>query len=536
MTERRKNMLNNAEEIRLGRCCLGIELGSTRIKAVLINKEGEVVAQGNFDWENDYVDGVWTYPLEKAVKGTQSAYARLKEDVKEKYGETVKKLCSAGISAMMHGYIAFDKQGNQLGNFRTWRNTITEEAADALTELFSFNIPQRWSIAHLQQAIMNGEKGVDSVDYLTTLSGYIHYLLTDKRVLGADDASGMFPIDSEKLGYNEKMLEKFDEYNKGKLNKKLKDILPCVLAAGENAGTLTADGARLLDPDGDLIPGVPMCPPEGDAGTGMVATNSVDYRTGNISAGTSIFSMTVLEKPLSKMYREIDMVTTPDGKDVAMVHCNNCTGDIDAWVRVLGETLCAFGVDVKKGALYDKFYELALNAEKDCGGVVSYNFFSGEPVIGVPAGRPMTVRTPDAKLSLSNLARSLVYSSFATLKLGMDILTVDEKVKIDIMLGHGGLFKTPVVGQKLLASALGFPVAVMPTAAEGGAWGIAVLALYMADKKDGETLGDFLNTRIFASNEKTVIAPDKEDAAGFDKYLNRYSAGLAAHAGAAKIN
>jgi len=529
--------MNIKDQITLGQTSLGVELGSTRIKAVLITDSGEIAAQGNFDWENDYCDGVWTYPLEKAVLGLQTAYANLKKDVAEKYGITLTKIGSAGISAMMHGYIAFDEQGNQLAPFRTWRNTITGEAADRLTELLDFNIPQRWSISHLEQAILNGEEHIGRIAFITTLSGYIHLMLTGEKVLGIDDASGMFPIDSQKLDFDAAMLDKYDELHASdNLGWKIRDILPKVLCAGENAGCLTESGAKLLDIGGDLEAGIPFCPPEGDAGTGMVATNSVDYRTGNISAGTSIFAMTVLEKPLSKMYKEIDMVTTPDGKAVAMVHCNNCTGDIDAWVKLFSQVLSAFGTDVKKSVLYDKFYELALSADKDCGGVVTYNFFSGEPVINVPDGRPLTVRTPDASFTLPNVARSLIYSSFATLKIGMDILTVKENVKVDKMLGHGGLFKTEFVGQSLISSALGFPVAVMSTAAEGGAWGIAVLAQYMKLKKDNESLGDYLNTKVFGSVKTSVVAPSEEDNTGFEKYLARYKAGLTAHEGASKIN
>lgn len=530
-------MENKALAVKEGKTSLGIELGSTRIKAVLIDDSGEVIAQGNYDWENDYENGVWTYPLKKAVAGTQSAYAALKKDALEKYGEKITKIGAIGISAMMHGYLIFDEAGNQLAPFRTWRNTITEKAAEKLTALFDFNIPQRWSIAHLEQAVMNGEDGVKDIAYMTTLSGYIHYLLTGEKVLGIDDASGMFPIDSDKLDFDAGMLEKFNTlHEKDGFKWKLADILPRVLCAGDKAGVLTADGAKLLDVDGDLEAGIPFCAPEGDAATGMTATNAVDYRTGNISAGTSIFSMTVLEKPLSKMYTEIDMVTTPDGKPVAMVHCNNCTGDIDAWVKVFTGVLESFGCEVKKGALYDKFYEKALSADADCGGVVSYNFFSGEPVIGVPAGRPMTVRVPDAKMNFGNLARSLVYSAFATLAMGMDILTVKENVKIDRMLGHGGLFKTEFVGQSLISSALGFPVAVMPTAAEGGAWGIAVLAQYMNKKADGETLGDYLNSKIFANVKTSVVEPDEKAGEGFRKYIERYKAGLKAHEGASNIN
>ena len=519
-----------------GSTSLGIEFGSTRIKAVLLSDDGVLLGAGNFDWENDLVDGIWTYPLDKVVRGMQAAFHALKEDVAAKYGVVLNKIGSIGISAMMHGYLAFDASDTLLVPFRTWRNTITGPAAEKLTKAFSFNIPQRWSIAHLEQAIMNGEPHVKNIAYITTLAGYIHYLLTGERVLGVGDASGMFPIDSTKNDYYESMLAHFDAMHaEDAFPWKIRQILPKVLCAGENAGFLTASGAALLDPDGDLAQGVPLCPPEGDAGTGMTATNSIGEKTGNVSAGTSVFAMIVLEKALSKVYTEIDMVTTPDGKPVAMVHCNNCTSDIDAFIKLFSQLLAQFGCKPKKSEIYDMLYANALCAEKDAGGVVSYNLFSGEPIINVEEGRPMLLRTPNANFGFSNLCRSLVYSSFASLKLGMDILTEQENVSVEKLLGHGGLFKTKDVAQKLMASALGIPVAVMSSAAEGGAWGIAILAQYMRKKTAGESLCDYLNNRVFNCAEVTVAVPDAQDAAGFAAYMQRYEAGLTAARSSANV-
>ncbi|MBQ7638507.1 MAG: ATPase, partial [Clostridia bacterium] len=472
--------------IEQGRTSLGVEFGSTRIKAVLLADTGEMLASGNFDWENDLTDGIFTYPLEKVRLGLQTAYKALKSEVLSKYGLTLEKIGAIGISAMMHGYLAFDKNGDLLVPFRTWRNTITEEAADRLTRALGFNIPQRWSIAHLEQAVLNKEAHVKDIAFMTTLSGYVHLLLTGEKALGVGDASGMFPIDSETKDYNAKMLDVFDSlHEKDAFPWKIRDLLPRVLCAGENAGYLTQAGALLLDPEGDLKAGAPLCPPEGDAGTGMTATNSICVKTGNVSAGTSVFAMIVLEKELSKVYTEIDMVSTPDARPVAMVHCNNCTGDIDAYVRLFSGLLKEFGLDVKKSEIYDRFYNSALRAEKDCAGVVSYNLFSGEPLIGIKEGRPLLVRSRDANFTFENLCRSLVFSSFAALKAGMDILTEKENVSVEKLFGHGGLFKTEGVAQRLMAGALNVPVAVMTSAAEGGAWGIATLAQYMKNKEPG---------------------------------------------------
>ena len=518
-----------------GKAVLGLEFGSTRIKAVLGDESHSVVAMGTWDWENSLADNIWTYSLEDIWKGLQGCYKSLAEDVRERYGVTLTKLAALGFSGMMHGYMPFDAAGELLVPFRTWRNTMTEEACRKLTPLFQFNIPQRWSIAHLYQAILNGEEHVKDISYLTTLAGYIHWQLSGEgkeggeRVLGVGEASGMFPIDSAICDYDAEMTAKFDELvaDKG-FGWKLKEILPGVLPAGEKAGTLSAAGAKLLDPSGNLQPGVPMCPPEGDAGTGMTATNSVKVRTGNISAGTSIFSMVVTEKALSGVHEEIDMVTTPDGSPVAMVHCNNCTSDLNAWVNLFEEFAGRFGMKTDKNELYGMLYREALTADTDCGGLMAYNYFAGEPVTGLNGGRPMFVRTPDAKFTLANFMRSHLYSSMATLKIGNDILLKEEQVKVDSLTGHGGLFKTPVVGQQLMAAAMNAPVTVMDTASEGGAWGMAVLAAYMREKAEGETLPDYLSSRIFAGQTGTTIEPKPEDVAGFDAFIERYKSTLPA--------
>ena len=443
--------------------------------------------------------------------------------MEEKYGVELRSFAAIGFSGMMHGYMAFDKAGELLVPFRTWRNTMTEEACGKLTELFGFNIPQRWSIAHLYQAILGGEEHVKDIDYLTTLAGYIHWKLSGERVLGVGEASGMFPIDSDVCDFDGRMVEQFDGLvARTGCGWKLKDILPRVLGAGERAGVLTPEGARLLDPTGRLQPGVPMCPPEGDAGTGMTATNSVRVRTGNISAGTSIFSMVVTEKALSKVHEEIDMVTTPDGKPVAMVHCNNCTSDLNAWVNLFEEFGGKFGLKPDRNELFGTLYREALSGDADCGGLMAYNYFSGEPVTGLNEGRPLFVRTPDARFTLANFMRSHLYSSMAALKIGNDILMKEEQVKVDSLTGHGGLFKTPVVGQQLMAAAMNAPVTVMDTASEGGAWGMAVLACYMWEKENGETLPDYLSKKIFAGQTGTTIEPKAEDVAGFDKFIEKY--------------
>lgn len=504
---------------------LGIEFGSTRIKAVLIDESCNPIATGSFDWENKLENGIWTYHTDKIWLGLQAAYESLNNNAEEKFGAKIKKLSSIGFSAMMHGYLPFDKDDNMLVPFRTWRNTMTASAAKKLTELFHFNIPQRWSIAHLYQAILNNENHIDDITYFTTLAGYVHWKLSGQKVLGVGEASGMFPIDSKTNNYNNEMLEKFSQLDEVKARSwKIDEILPKVLAAGANAGVLTEEGAKLLDPSGTLEAGAVMCPPEGDAGTGMVATNSIAVRTGNISAGTSIFSMVVLEKPLKSVHEEIDVVTTPTGKSVAMVHCNNCCTDLDYWFNLFIEFSKLSGSKLSKAQIYDLLYNTALDADNDCGGLVSFNYFSGEPVTGVESGRPLFVRSENSCFNLANFIRAQIDSTMSTLKIGMEILE-KEQVKIDCLTGHGGLFKTPVVGQKLMAGAMNSPVSVMETAGEGGAWGIAVLARYAFDS-EGKSLDDYLNTKIFSRYKSTTIEPDEKDVQGFNEYLKRYKQAL----------
>lgn len=508
------------EAIKAGKTVLGIEFGSTRIKAVLVDVSHTPIAMGTYDWENRLENNIWTYSLEDIWKGLQSCYKSLTDDVEAKYGEKLTTLGALGFSGMMHGYMPFNAEGELLVPFRTWRNTMTEEACKKLIPVFNFNIPQRWSIAHLYQAILSGEEHVKDIAFLTTLAGYIHWKLSGEKVLGIGEAAGMFPIDSTIMDFDQKRLDQFDGLHN--FDWKIRDILPKVLTAGEPAGVLTAEGARLLDPTGTLQPGAPMCPPEGDAGTGMVATNSVAVRTGNVSAGTSIFAMIVLEKAMEKVHEEIDMVTTPDGMPVAMVHCNNCTSDLNAWVNLFGECAESFGVKVDKNELYGVLYRKALEGAADCGGVTAYNYFSGEPITGLDAGRPMVVRTPDADFSLANFMRSHLYSAVATLKIGMDILLKEEHVAVDSLMGHGGFFKTPVVGQRVMAAGMNAPITVMDTASEGGAWGIAILAAFMKEKKDGETLSSYLNDKIFAGQTGTTLAPNPEDVKGFEAFLEEY--------------
>lgn len=517
-----------------GKESLGIELGSTRIKAVLIDENCNPIASGSHTWENKYENGYWTYSLDDVWKGLQDAFAELNRDTSEKFGSIIKKLSSIGFSAMMHGYLPFDKNGNQLAEFRTWRNTTTAEASSELTKLFNFNIPQRWSIAHLYQAILNKEEHVKDISYLTTLAGYVHWKLSGEKVMGIGEASGMFPIDSEMNDYNAEMLDKFSSIEAVKQYKwEVKEILPRVLLAGDNAGFLTKEGALLLDPSGNLEAGALMCPPEGDAGTGMVATNSVSVKTGNVSAGTSIFAMVVLQNQLSQVYEEIDMVTTPTGRPVAMVHCNNCCTDLDYWVSILSEFAKASGSELTKPQIYDLLYNKALEADADCGGIVNYNYFSGEPVAHLQNGRPLFARTLNAAFNLANFMRAQIYSTMATLKIGMEILE-KENVQLDCLMGHGGLFKTADVGQRLMAGAMNTPVAVMETAGEGGAWGIAVLAEYAANN-NGKPLEDYLDEQVFSKYKSSVIEPYAEDVSGFKEYMRLYKKGLAVQKSAADI-
>ena len=500
---------------------LGIELGSTRIKAVLVDRDYKPVASGSFEWENRLVNGIWTYSMDDIQNGIKACYADLKKDVKEKFGLTLSTVGAIGVSAMMHGYLPFDAEGKQLAEFRTWRNTMTGEAAEKLSELFNFNIPQRWSIAHLYQAILNGEEHVADIAQLTTLAGYIHYVLTGEKLMGVGEASGMFPIDSRTQDYDENMVQKFDAIHGQPW--KLRDILPKVLNAGDCGGRLTAEGAKFLDPDGDLVHGIPVAPCEGDAGTGMTATNSVRVGTGNVSAGTSDFAMIVTDGALG-VHREIDMVTTPSGSPVAMVHCNNCTSDINAWVGLFDEFADMLGVDIDKGRLFEMLFKKGLEGDADCGGLLSYNYFSGEGVTDLDEGRPIFARTPNANFSLANFMRTHLLSSLATLKIGMDILTGEEKVQIDKLYGHGGFFKTPVVGQKLLSAAVNAPVSVMETAGEGGPYGMALLCAYMLWKDDGESLPDYLDDKVFASAKSTTLMADDTDVEGFNRFLDTYKA------------
>ena len=506
---------------------LGIEFGSTRIKAVLIGPEHTPLAQGDYTWENQLHNGIWTYPLEQVWQGLQSAYAALAADVQQKYGCTLTKVGCIGISAMMHGYLAFDANGELLVPFRTWRNTITGAAAEELTAAFGFNIPQRWSIAHLYQAMLNKEEHLSKLDFFTTLAGYVHWQLTGHKVLGVGDASGMFPIDSTTGGYDAAMLQKFNTMAAAKgYAVDLNALLPEVLPAGADAGTLTEAGARLLDPAGNLQAGIPLCPPEGDAGTGMAATNSVAPRTGNVSAGTSIFAMVVLEKALSKVYPEIDMVTTPAGDPVAMVHCNNCTSDLNAWINLFKEYQELLGIPVDMNELYGKLYNHALAGDADCGGLISYNYISGEPVTGLADGRPLFVRSANDKFNLANFMRTHLYASVGVLKIGNDILFNEEKIKVDRITGHGGLFKTKGVGQRILAAAINSPISVMETAGEGGAWGIALLGSYLVNNEKKQSLADFLEDKVFAGDAGIEISPTAEDVAGFNTYIENYKAGL----------
>ncbi len=510
-----------------GETTLGVEFGSTRIKAVLIGTGHEPLASGSYDWENRYENGLWTYHLEDVWTGLQESYRALNAEVLEKYGVPLRTVGAIGFSAMMHGYLPFDQDGNLLAPFRTWRNTITGQAAEQLTELFQFNIPQRWSIAHLYQALLNGESHVREIHHLTTLAGYVHWKLTGQKVLGVGEASGMFPIDSQTLNYDEQMLALFNERIAAEnLPWTLRDILPHVLLAGEAAGVLTAEGAALIDPTGNLQAGIPLCPPEGDAGTGMVATNSVAERTGNVSAGTSVFAMIVLERALSKLYPEIDMVTTPAGKPVAMVHSNNCTSDLNAWVELFQEFTRVLGVEVEQSRLFEVLYQQALAGDADAGGLLAYNYLSGEHITHLEEGRPLFVRTPESRFNLANFMRVHLFSALGALKIGLDILFEQEQVQIDQILGHGGFFKTKGVGQRLMAAAMNVPVSVMETAGEGGAWGIALLAAYMLRKAGNESLEAYLANAVFAGAKGAMIAPDPEDVAGFTAFMERYKKGL----------
>ena len=511
-----------------GKTALGIELGSTRIKGVLIDFRGQVLAVGIYDWENSYVDNIWTYSLEEIHTGIRRCYSSLREDVERKYGVSLQNIGAIGISAMMHGYMALDKDGKQIAPFQTWRNTNTQKAADELTQLFDFNIPLRWTAAHLYQRILDWESHVEKLDYVATLSAYIHWKLTGKRVIGIGDAAGMFPIDSGTHDYDAGMVRKFDDLLEPySYTWKMKDIFPEVLVAGENAGTLTEEGAAFLDESGTLRAGIPLCPPEGDAGTGMAATNSVAPGTGNVSAGTSTFAMIVLEKQLSRVYREIDMVTTPAGFPCAMSHANNGTSDLNAWIELFKEFADLMGLKAETGELFEKLYTNALNGDPDCGGLLAYGYYSGENITMLNEGRLAFLRTAGSRFNLANFMKVHLYTSLGAVKMGMDILMEDEKVKVKRIMGHGGFFKTKGVGQRYLAAAVNAPVTVMDTASEGGAWGIALLAAYMIDKETGEKLEDYLENRIFGELSGETVIPYAEEVEGFRIFMQRYKAGLA---------
>ena len=528
--------LDAKSTIEAGKAILGIELGSTRIKAVLIDQENKPIAQGSHTWENQLVDGLWTYSIEAIWSGLQDCYADLRTNVKNAYGIEIETLAAIGVSAMMHGYMPFNKKEEILVPFRTWRNTNTGRSAAALSELFVYNIPLRWSISHLYQAILDNESHVNEIDFLTTLAGYVHWQITGEKVLGIGDASGMLPIDPTTHNYSAEMVAKFNKLIAPKeYNWKLEEILPKVLSAGENAGVLTPEGSKKLDASGHLKAGIPVCPPEGDAGTGMVATNAVKQRTGNVSAGTSSFSMIVLEKELSKPYEMIDMVTTPDGSLVAMVHCNNCTSDLNAWVNLFKEYQELLGIPVDMDEIYSKLYNIALTGDTDCGGLLSYNYISGEPVTGLADGRPLFVRSANNKFNLANFMRTHLYASVGVLKIGNDILFNEEKIKVDRITGHGGLFRTKGVGQRILAAAINSPISVMETAGEGGAWGIALLGSYLVNNEKKQSLTDFLDENVFVGDAGIEVSPTPEDVAGFNAYIENYKAGLPIEEAAVKF-
>ncbi len=516
--------MNTLRTFQTEHTALGIEFGSTRIKAVLTDERGVPVAVGSHDWENRHEGHIWTYTVEDILSGLRSAYAGLKADFRQKYGTTIRRIGAIGISAMMHGYLPLGADGSVLAPFRTWRNNTAAKAAEELTALFGYPIPARWSVAHLYEAVLEGEEHLFRLAHLTTLAGYVHGLLTGVNAVGIGEASGMFPVDPVKKTYKEDLLVKFDRLTAGKLPAPLLRLLPAILLAGEDAGRLTEEGARLLDPEGDLLPGIPFCPPEGDAGTGMVATNAVRPRTGNVSAGTSVFAMIVLEGELRKVHPEIDLVTTPTGDLVGMVHCNNCTSDLNAWVGLFGEFAALLGKTPDRGELYDLLYNKALEGDKDCGGLLSYNYVSNEHVTGVEHGRPLFVRKADAKFTLANFMRAHLYSAFGALKLGCDILLGEEGVRLDRVMGHGGIFKTEGVAQSFLAAALNSPVTVLSTAGEGGAWGMAILANYLFHRQ--KPLDVYLDEEIFAGQEGTTIAPNPADVEGFEQFATRYRAGL----------
>lgn len=519
------------QEVRLalqkGNVALGVEFGSTTIKAVLTTENFQTIASGSYEWDNNFQDGLWTYDIADVWLGLQTAYGKLKQKVIDKYDFKINKIEAMGFSAMMHGYLAFDKEAKLLVPFRTWRNAITSEASTELTKLFDFNIPQRWSVAHLYQAILNQEVHVKNIDFITTLAGYVHWQLTSEKVIGIGDASGMFPIDEKTGNYNKDMMAKFSSLKSVQQYQwKIQNILPKVLVAGEVAGILTAEGAKLLDPTGDLESGAIIAPPEGDAGTGMVATNSIKKRSGNISVGTSIFSMIVLEKNLGHVYSNIDVVTTPTGLPVAMVHANNSASDLNAWAKLFGEFAHKIGSDIDVNQLYSVLFNAALNeAEPDAGNLTGYGYYSGENITAVPEGRPLLVRQPDSNFTIGNLMRMHLFTAFGAIKIGMRILE-DEDVLTDNIVAQGGVFKTPIVAQKLLAGALNTDVTVMQTAGEGGPWGMAILALFVTNKAKNQSLDSFLENNVFSNQTSETLSPDAKDVEGFEKFMKRYIDGL----------
>lgn len=514
-------------EIETGDTALGMEFGSTRIKAILLNRDHQILAAGTYEWENQLTDGIWSYSLEEIIKGMQGCYADLKRDIKEKYNMTLHRIGAMGISAMQHGYMVFDQEEHLLVPFRTWRNTITGEASKELTELFRFPIPQRWSVAHLYQAMLNREEHVKEICSLTTLAVYVHWKLTGNRVAGLNEASGMFPVNSDTLQYNSGMEAVFNKLvHDAGYHWDIRQILPDIVPVGESAGELTEAGAGLLDPAGDLQAGVPFCPPEGDGATGMISTNSIRPGTGNLSAGTSAFAMIVLKKKLSGVYSEIDQVVTPEGYQVGMVHCNNCTSDLNAWVQIFREFSQLCGIQMNTSDLYRVLYQSALEGDTDCGGLMAYNHFSGEHILGITEGRPMLIRTPDSRFHLSNFMRVNLYSAVAAVKIGMDILLKEEHVQVDEMIGHGGFFKTKEAAQKIVADMLQVPVTVLETAGEGGAWGMAILASYMAYKREQESLSDYLKNSVFTVQNGTTVYPEVQSAVQIEEFMDAYKRGL----------
>lgn len=514
-------------EIEIGDTALGMEFGSTRIKAILLNREHQILAAGTYEWENRLVNGIWSYSLEEIKKGMQGCYLDLKSNIQEKYNLTLHRIGAMGISAMQHGYMVFDRDNHLLVPFRTWRNTITGVASKELTELFEFPIPQRWSIAHLYQAMLNHEEHVKDIYSLTTLAVYVHWQLTGNRVAGLNEASGMFPVDSDTLQYDSTMEEIFDKLaHDAGYQWDIEQLLPDIIPVGELAGELTEAGARLLDPAGDLQPGVPFCPPEGDGATGMISTNSIRPGTGNLSAGTSAFAMLVLKEKLSRVHSEIDQVVTPEGYQVGMVHCNNCTSDLNAWIQIFRECLQLYNIQIDTDDLYRVLYQSALEGDTDCGGLMAYNHFSGEHILGITEGRPMLIRTPDSRFNISNFMRVNLYSAVAAVKIGMDILLKEEHVQVDEIIGHGGFFKTKEVTQKIVADMLQVPITVLETAGEGGAWGMAILASYMVYKKEQEKLSDYLENSVFTGQKGTTVYPEKQLEAQIEEFMDYYKRGL----------